>query len=147
MPSASACTSTAPSLNGGSATVSRLMELATPGLTVRARMRGIQCRAPHDSKFRTIEKFQRHQSNIGASDRRFDRHDLEGVHLAVLAADRDIFARPEGMTAEPEATLVVFAIVAIVIEEPAARFGRARVEYHLPDLILLAFPKPAHAAM
>src|SRR3974390_610960 len=78
---------------------------------------------------------------------RFDRDDLKRVHRTVFAADRDVFAGTENVRTEAAAALVVLSCVGVVIEEPASDLGPVRVVYHLPDLILLACPEAAHAAM
>src|SRR5450755_4519287 len=81
------------------------------------------------------------------SGRRLDRGHLVGMRLAVLVADRDIFARAERMGAEAVAALVVVDPGWIVVEDPARMLGSARLMHQKADLVVLAFPKPAHAAM
>src|SRR5665811_1955649 len=84
---------------------------------------------------------------IRRSGRRFDRGHLVGVGLAVLVADRDIFARAERMGAEAVAALVVVGPGWIVVEDPARMLGSARLVHQEADLVVRAFPEPAHAAM
>lgn len=47
-----------------------------------------------------------------------DRDHLEGVHLPVVLADRDIFSRREDFVLQPEAVLVVGIGAFIVVERP-----------------------------
>src|SRR5215468_7978320 len=84
-----------------------------------------------------------------AATRRSDRLDgdhLEGMHVAVLVADRDVFAGPEGVSAEPVARLVVVLGRVIVIEHPP-RVLAARGMNQATDLVGFATPKPADPAV
>src|ERR1700687_248911 len=67
--------------------------------------------------------------------------------LAILVADRDIFARAERMGAEAIAALVVVDPGWVVVEDPARMLGAARLVHQKADLVVLAFPAPAHAAL
>src|ERR1043166_2809637 len=77
---------------------------------------------------------------------RLGRDDLERVHLTVLVADRDIFARHEAVTGEPIARLVVLLGGLVVIEHPARVLLAAGFVHQLAELLLVA-PEPADAAM
>src|SRR5229473_5136985 len=81
------------------------------------------------------------------SGRGLDRHDLEGVHLPVFVADRDVFAGPEGMGAEAIAGFVVLLGNVLVIEHPAGVAGTPRAVHQTPHLVRLALPEATHAAM
>src|ERR1039458_9826670 len=70
---------------------------------------------------------------IRRSGRRLDCDHLVGMHLAVLIADRDIFARAERMGAEAIAALVV---VAFPEPAPAAMLALALPELHV-DMALV----------
>src|ERR1035438_10365253 len=87
------------------------------------------------------------RGRIRRSGRRLDCDHLVGMHLAVLVADRDIFARAERMGAEAVAALVVVDPGWIVVEDPARMLGSAWLVHQKADLVVLAFPEPAHAAM
>src|SRR5882672_4519078 len=82
-----------------------------------------------------------------SSRRGLDRNHLERVHVAVLVADRDVFARHESMAREPVACLVVLVCALVIIEDPAPVLVAARLVHQLADLLLLVAPEPAHAAM
>src|SRR5664279_6513693 len=84
---------------------------------------------------------------IRRSGRRLDCDHLIGMGLAVLVADRDIFARAERMGAEAIAALVVVDPGWVVVEDPARMLGATRLVHQKADLVVLAFPEPAHAAM
>src|SRR6266446_7033331 len=79
--------------------------------------------------------------------RRLNRDDLESVRLAVFPSDRDIFAGPENVVAEAIAGLVVIFSRRVVVEHPAGMLGAARLVHQASDLIILAAPESAHAAM
>src|SRR5690606_29437409 len=79
--------------------------------------------------------------NRTESSDRLNELDLIGAHLPV-AVDRDIFARHETLVAQAEADLVVVLALAIV-EIPLT----ARLATQPSDLILLARPEAAHAAI
>src|SRR5215510_482704 len=81
------------------------------------------------------------------SGRGLDRGDLERVHVAVLVADRDIFAGPERMRAEPVAGLVVVLRGLVVVEDPAGVLPTARLVHQHADLVRLASPEPPHPTM
>src|SRR5260370_35377737 len=81
------------------------------------------------------------------SGRGLDRDHLERMHLAVLVADRDVFAGPEGMGAEAVAGFVVLLGNVLVIEHPAGVAGTPRAGHQTPHLVRLALPEPPHAAM
>src|SRR4051812_31959087 len=68
------------------------------------------------------------------------------MHLAVLVADRDIFARPEGMAAEAIAGFVVLVGAVVVIEHPARMLVAAGLVHQLAELLLVV-PEAPHAAM
>src|ERR1039457_2645240 len=87
------------------------------------------------------------RGGIRRSARRLDRNHLVGMRLAVLVADRDIFPRAERMGAEAVAALVVVGPGWVVVEDPARMLGSARLVHQKADLVVLAFPEPAHAAM
>src|SRR5262249_56994194 len=57
------------------------------------------------------------------SRRRLDRRHLEGVHVAVFAADRDIFAVAKRVVAEAIAGLVVVLRGLVIGEHPARVLG------------------------
>src|SRR5262245_59441687 len=82
-----------------------------------------------------------------ASRRWLDRIHPERVHLAVFAADRDVFAVAERVIAEAIASLVVLLRCLVVIEDPARVLGAARLVYEAAKLVVLALPEPPHAAM
>src|ERR1035437_2941934 len=84
---------------------------------------------------------------IRRSARPLDRDHLVGMGLAVLVADRDIFPRAERMGSEAVAALVVVGPGWVVVEYPARMLGSARLVHQKADLVVLAFPEPAHAAM
>src|SRR5664279_327977 len=84
---------------------------------------------------------------IRRSGRRLDRDHLVGMRLAVLVADRDIFARAERMGAEAVAALVVVLGGLIVVEHPARMLRATRLVHQETVFVVLAFPEPAHAAM
>src|SRR5215470_19614912 len=81
------------------------------------------------------------------SGRGLDRGDLERVHVAVLVADRDILAGPEGMRAEPVAGLVVVLRGLVVVEDPAGMLPTARLVDQEANLVRIAVPEPPHPAM
>src|SRR5450830_297278 len=81
------------------------------------------------------------------SGHRLDRDHVVGVHLAILIADRDVFARAEQMRAEAITVLVVVHGGLVVIEEPARVLGSARLVHQETGFVVLAFPEPAHAAI
>src|SRR2546425_70901 len=81
------------------------------------------------------------------SRRGLDRDHLKRVHLAILAADRNIFARTKGVVAEAIAGLVVVIRRFVIIEHPARVLCPARPVHQPPELVVLASPEPAHAAM
>src|SRR5665647_449762 len=81
------------------------------------------------------------------SGRRFDRHHQVSVHLAVIVADRNIFARTEHMGAEAVAALVVVLGGLVIVEHPARMLWAARLVHQEADLVVGAFPEPAYAAM
>src|SRR5438552_13091267 len=78
---------------------------------------------------------------------RLDRDHPEGVHLAVLVADRDIFAGAKDVVAEPIAGLIVLVGRLVIIEQPAAMAGAARPMHQPTDPVVLALPEPPHATM
>ncbi len=69
------------------------------------------------------------------------------MHLAVLVADRDIFADPEGMAAEAVAGFVVVLGGVVIVENPARVLGAAGLVNELTELVVLAAPEPPHAAI
>src|SRR5262249_21321095 len=81
------------------------------------------------------------------SSRGLDRDNLEGVQLAVLVADRDVFAWPESMRTEPIARFIVLLGDALVIEHPARVAGAARAVHQMSELVRLALPEAPHAAV
>ncbi len=68
------------------------------------------------------------------------------MHLAVLVADGDVFALAEGMALEVEAGLVILHVFRIVIEDPASARTAGLVR-QTADLVVLALPESAHAAV
>src|SRR5665213_976129 len=81
------------------------------------------------------------------SGRGFHRHNDISMRLAVLVANRDIFARAERMGAEAVAALIVILRGLVVVEYPARVLGSARPVHQKSDFVVFAFPEPAHPAM
>src|SRR6185312_1374557 len=97
---------------------------------------------------RTVPGFAAAHCRCGEnSGRRLDGGHLVGMHLAVLAADRDVFAGPEGVGAEAVAALVVLLGGLVVIEHPAGVLRPARLVHEHADLVRLPGPEAADAAM
>src|SRR6516164_9021355 len=89
----------------------------------------------------TVQKWQRSFARVELpSRRRLDRDHLEGVHVAVFAADRDIFAVAKCVVAEAIAGLVV-------VEHPARVLGTAGLVDEAAEFVVLAIPESTHAAM
>src|SRR5215471_8680274 len=82
-----------------------------------------------------------------SSRRRLDRRHLEGVHVAVFAADRDIFAVAKCVVAEAIAGLVVVLRGLVVVEHPARVLGTAGLVDEAAEFVVLAIPESTHAAM
>src|SRR3974377_1986161 len=78
---------------------------------------------------------------------RFHRNHPVGMHLAILAANRDVFAGVKDVRAEAITALVVFLDGLVVVENPARMLRAARLVHQEPNLVLLPFPKAAHTAM
>jgi hypothetical protein len=115
IPSASARTSTAPSLAGGAGNSSNLIEFDSPGTTVRARIQ-ISLRASPRSLSQTTRR----------SGRRFHGGYLISMHLAVFVANGDIFAWAKNMRAETVSAFVVIFRRLIVVEDPSTVLRSAR---------------------
>src|SRR5271169_6804477 len=81
------------------------------------------------------------------SGRGLDRDDDISMCLALFVPDRDIFARTERMSREAVAAFVVVDRGLVIVEHPTRVLGAARLVHQKADFIVLAFPKPAHAAM
>src|SRR5262245_47946992 len=81
------------------------------------------------------------------SRRRLDRDHLEGMHVAVFAADRDIFAVAKRVVAEAIAGLVVVLRGLVIVETTARGLGTAGPVDEAAELVVLAIPESAHAAM
>ena len=81
------------------------------------------------------------------SSQGIDRRDLKGMQLALIAADRNVFAGRKGMHAEPVSRLVIVGAAVVVVEHPARVLGAARLVDETADLLVLAVPEPADAAM
>src|SRR5262245_27002584 len=81
------------------------------------------------------------------SRRRLDRDHLEGVHVAVFAADRDIFAVAKRVVAEAIAGLVVVLRGLVVVEHPARVLGAAELVDEAAEFVVLTIPESTHAAM
>src|SRR5262249_17464392 len=81
------------------------------------------------------------------SRRRLDRDHLEGVHVAVFTADRDIFAVAKGVVAEAIAGLVVVLRGLVIVEYPARVLGAAGLVDETPELVVLVIPESTYAAM
>ena len=79
--------------------------------------------------------------------RGLDRRDLKGMQLALVAADRDVFAGREGMPAEPISRFVVVGAAVIVVEHPARMLGAAGPVHQPSDLLVLALPESANSAV
>src|SRR5690606_32351179 len=71
-----------------------------------------------------------------------DEHHLEGVQLAVVLADRDVFTGDELFLRQPEAGFVVVGRGVVIVEAPAA----ARTTDHASTLRLLARALTRHRA-
>src|SRR5215475_2851304 len=84
---------------------------------------------------------------FGNSRRGFHRDHLKRVHVAVLVADRDVFARHEGVAAESIAGLVILFRRFVIVEHPARMLRATRLVHELADLVVLLAPEAAHAAM
>src|SRR5262252_10654180 len=81
------------------------------------------------------------------SRRRLDRDHLAGVHVAVFAADRDLFAVAKRVVAEAIAGLVVVLRGLVVVEHPARVLGAAGLVDEAAEFVVLAIPEATHAAM
>src|SRR5262249_27901116 len=81
------------------------------------------------------------------SRRRLDRDHLEGVHVAVFTADRDIFAVAKGVVAEAIAGLVVVLRGLVIVEYPARVLGAAGLVDETAELVVLVIPESTYAAM
>src|SRR5262245_51257621 len=81
------------------------------------------------------------------SCRRLDRRHLEGVHVAVVTADRDIFAVAKRVIAEAIAGLVVVLGGLVIVEHPARMLGAAGLVDQAAELVVIAIPESAHTAM
>ena len=82
----------------------------------------------------------RHPKPTGAavgSGHVLHRHDAEGVHLALVIADRHVFAGDEAMRRQAEADLVALIAVDIVAEAPRATGAMDE----MADILLLARPR------
>src|SRR5262252_3328320 len=96
----------------------------------------------------TVQKWQRSFARVELpSRRRLDRDHLEGVHVAVFAADRDIFAVAKRVVAEAIAGLVVVLRGLVVVEHPARVLGTAGLVDEAAEFVVLAIPESTHAAM
>src|SRR5262249_37179531 len=73
------------------------------------------------------------------------RDHLEGVHVAVFAADRDIFAVAKCVVAEAIAGLVVVLRGLVVVEHPARVLGTAGLVDEAAEFVVLAIPESPHA--
>jgi hypothetical protein len=76
-----------------------------------------------------------------------DGDNKKRVRVAVLSADRDVFARQKRVCAEFVAGLIVVILVGIVVENPACVLGAAKLVDDTADLVLLAGPKPPNPAV
>src|SRR5262245_47524044 len=69
------------------------------------------------------------------------------MDLAASAADRDVFAVTKHVVAEAIAGLVVVLRRLVIVEQPAHVLGAARFVDQAAELVILALPEPAHAAV
>jgi hypothetical protein len=67
------------------------------------------------------------------------------MHLAVFAADRDVFA--VSVIAEALAGLVVVLRRLVIVEQPARVLGTAQPVNQAAELVILALPGPTHTAV
>src|SRR5664280_3714663 len=79
--------------------------------------------------------------------RRPPRSTLSSSSAASDVYKRQIFPRAERMGAEAIAALVVVDPGWVVVEDPARMLGATRLVHQKADLVIVAFPEPAHAAM
>src|SRR5262249_33489935 len=96
----------------------------------------------------TVRTWQRSFARVELpSRRRLDRDHLEGVHVAVFAADRDIFAVAKCVVAEAIAGLVVVLRGLVVVEHLARVLGTAGLVDEAAEFVVLAIPESTRAAM
>ena len=69
------------------------------------------------------------------------------MHLPVLATDRDIFAGHKGVRSQAIPRLVIVGAGRIVVEHPARMLGTPGLVNEAADLLVLAVPEPADAAV
>ncbi len=66
---------------------------------------------------------------------RLNRNHLEGMHFAILVADRHILADVEGVAAEPVTGLVVLVGGIVVVEDLPRNLGAAGFVDQLADFL------------
>jgi hypothetical protein len=69
------------------------------------------------------------------------------MKLAVIVADRYVFAWRKGVDAEAVAGFVIVRSVGIIVEYPSSELRAVRFVYEAADLLIPAVPKSADAAM
>src|SRR5262245_16567448 len=117
------------------------------GKIVQPRARGRRFAATETPRSIKQNGSDHSQARPTPSRRRLDRRHLEGVHVAVFAADRDIFAVAKRVVAEAIAGLVVVLRGLVIVEHPARVLGAAGLVDQAAELVVIAIPESTHAAM